>query len=1061
MKITYANREANPRLLARRNAFYFLKFLSALILFCLAQMSWAVAFTEDFSADPTGGGNVTSFTTSNGGDAFTYTFTLDGEAGDMNWDGPNQDITLQSSSLGAGVERISITRAANATFVFNSIVIDNTADPVTVQGYLSGVGRGSAQVVNTGVQTLNFGGITVDEVRITSSDFFLTKFDDFSGDTTVPNTSPVASAFSAGNGPYEALTYTFATADFSYSDANGDTQDHLLIEALPGAGTLYLDANANDLYNVGEEVSVLQQISLANLNAGNLQYIQNGSVNTSFQFEVDDGTDTSTGNYIATLNMIAAPTVTLGLAPTSRAEANTTANVVTATLSNSFAANTTVSLGYTGTATNGVDYSSSAASITVTAGATSGSINIANIDDAVQEGNETIVIDITGVSNGVESGTQQVTFTILDDDSPPSGYSVVIDQASISSANQSSFSFTFAGAELGATYNYSVSSSGGGSNVTGTGTISSASVQITGIDVSGLGDGTLALSVTLTNGVGTGSAATDTVTKDATAPSGHSVSFDQPSVTSANETAIGFTFASAEVGADYSYTVSSDGGGTNVTGSGSLASATDRITPLNLSGLGDGTLTLSVQLTDSFGNTAPAVTDTVDKDTLAPTGYSVSFDQAAINNSNVSAASFTFAGAEVGADYAYTISSSGGRANVTGSGTIVTATDQIASLDLGGLGDGTLTLSVTLTDDSNNAGAAATDTTQKDELAPSGYGTAIDLLGESQINTVNESIIEFSGSGLEVGATLNYAFTSNGGGTPVSGTATVTAATETFDNGGAGFDLSGLTDGVVTLTVSLEDAAGNMGSDVTDTATKDAGPPVGYSVAWDQPLIGGTLAAAAPFTVSNAEVGASINYTITSSGDGNTATVTGSASAASATQAVSADVSSLVDGVLTVSLSLTDAGSNTGVIASDNSATLETLAPQGYSVTIDQAVLDATNINAVSFTFAGAEVGATYSYSFSSSGGGSSVTGSGVIATATDQVSGIDLGALPPGTITLSVTLEDDAGNMGASVTGSRVLAGSASAAVASLPMVGFEAYVLMLLVMLATGFVGLRAKPR
>ena len=56
----------------------------------------------------------------------------------------------------------------------------------------------------------------------------------------------------------------------------------------------------------------------------------------------------------------------------------------------------------------------------------------------------------------------------------------------------------------------------------------------------------------------------------------------------------GFTFANAGVGDTYSYTVSSSAGGTPVTGSGTVTSATQDVTGINLSALSDGTLSFSV-----------------------------------------------------------------------------------------------------------------------------------------------------------------------------------------------------------------------------------------------------------------------------------------------------------------------------------------------------------------------------------------------------------------------------------------------------------------------------------
>ncbi|MBL3658255.1 beta strand repeat-containing protein [Fulvivirga sediminis] len=1259
----------------------------------------------------------------------------------------NHNGSTTPSTVSVYIENASTINLASedgSEFALNNFRAQfyNFAGSYVIDAYRNGVSVGSASAsasssftvvdlsANTNFQNIdefrftNFGGsnvtIIIDEITISPA--------------VASNTPPSASSFTASNGPFENLTYTFSTADFSYNDSDGDPLNQILLENIPTAGTLYVDADNDDSYDGGEEVGANDMISKADLDAGNLQYIQNGATPTSFQFEVNDGTTNSNGNYIATLNILGVPTVTLSISPSSRQESNTTASIITATLSNVYGATTDVTLGFGGTSTLNSDYTVNSSTISIGSGNTTGSTSMVNIPDALYESNETVIIDILSVTNGTENGTQQETFTIIDDDSPPlaslllrdiynpivdesggqayivgvidapagitvviplsfkgtasgggtdysitgssitlspgetmdsirltsqydgiedgnetviiemlnptnatengtqevtltiidedatppGGYSVSLDQSVINNANESSVSFTFASAEVGATYNYTFSSSGGGTNVTGSGTINTSTDQITGIDLSGLNDGTITLSATLTDPFGsTGAAATDIKVKDTSAPSGYSASIDQSAINSGNETTVSFTFAGAEIGATYNYTFSSSGGGTNVTGSGTVTTATDQITGINLSGLGDGTITLTATLTDIAGNAGGSATDTKTKDTIAPSGYTVSIDQSPINNINENSISFTLAGAEVSATYFFTLSSSGGGTNVTGSGTVATASDQITGLDISGLndgtitlsitlidvtgntgsaatdteikdtsvptgysvaidqssinssnennvsftftgaevgttynytfsssgggtnvtgsgvistssdqvtginisglGDGTITLSVTLTDGSGNVGATATDTKTKDTTAPSGYtvsfdqmavngnnsnsisftfsgaeigtnynytisssggGTNVtgsgsifsatqqvsgidlsalndgtltlsvtltdnnsntgsattdtvikdtvpstgysvnmDLLGETIINVINQNIIEFQASGLETGTTLNYSFTSNNGGTPVTGTETVATSTQQFNNSGAGYDLSGLSDGTVTLTISLTDAAGNTGSNATDNEAKDSGPPTGYSVAWDDTFINSTEAASASFTISGAEIGTTANYSIFSSGDGNTFTVTGSRTINTSTQSISVDVSSLTNGNLTVQVSLSDTGGNTGSTRSDNSAVLDQNAPSGYTVTIDQLIINSINEAAVSFTFSSAEIGATYNYTFSSDGGGSNITGSGTISSANEQVTGIDLSALADGTISLSVTITDQAGNSGPAAT--------------------------------------------
>jgi len=142
----------------------------------------------------------------------------------------------------------------------------------------------------------------------------------------------------------------------------------------------------------------------------------------------------------------------------------------------------------------------------------------------------------------------------------------------------------------------------------------------------------------LTNTTPTG--ANESYTVDNTAPAGFSVSFDQDPVTGASENAVSFTFAGGEASADYGYTISSSGGGTNVTGSGTLGGATDQIGPIDVSGLNDGTLTLSVTLTDPAGNVSGAQTDAATKDTNLP-AFSKAFAPASIQTGDVSTLTFT------------------------------------------------------------------------------------------------------------------------------------------------------------------------------------------------------------------------------------------------------------------------------------------------------------------------------------------------------------------------------------------------------------------------------------
>lgn len=167
-----------------------------------------------------------------------------------------------------------------------------------------------------------------------------------------------------------------------------------------------------------------------------------------------------------------------------------------------------------------------------------------------------------------------------------------------SGTNDLSFTYTVQAADGGATSLTITSLDNNGATITGNGKTA----------VTTIADATLTLSGSVS---------------DVTAPSGYAVAFTTSSVNIANVAAAAFDITSAEVGSTYSFTISSSGGGTPVTGSGTISSATESITGLNLSGLNDGTLTVSATLTDPSSNVGSPVTNTATKDVVAPTITSV------------------------------------------------------------------------------------------------------------------------------------------------------------------------------------------------------------------------------------------------------------------------------------------------------------------------------------------------------------------------------------------------------------------------------------------------------
>ena len=77
-----------------------------------------------------------------------------------------------------------------------------------------------------------------------------------------------------------------------------------------------------------------------------------------------------------------------------------------------------VDLGFTGTATKSRTIPS-ATQITIPAGSPTGSSPSPPCQTPMDENNETVIVDITCVTNATEIGTQQESATITDDDPSP------------------------------------------------------------------------------------------------------------------------------------------------------------------------------------------------------------------------------------------------------------------------------------------------------------------------------------------------------------------------------------------------------------------------------------------------------------------------------------------------------------------------------------------------------------------------------------------------------------------------------------------------------------------
>ncbi|TLX47714.1 hypothetical protein C1E24_07250, partial [Pseudoalteromonas phenolica] len=136
--------------------------------------------------------------------------------------------------------------------------------------------------------------------------------------------------------------------------------------------------------------------------------------------------------------------------------------------------------------------------------------------------------------------------------------------------------------------------------------------------------------------------------------------------------------------------------------------------------------------TDTAGNSNTASNQlSITIDTKAPSGQSVSIDQSVINKSNESALSFTLTGLESSGSFTYSITDGTSSVSSQSSTNITAETASIENIDVTNLNEGSLTLSVTVTDSAGNSAQAITDAvTKRYNVAP--------VLSGSPAASVNE-----------------------------------------------------------------------------------------------------------------------------------------------------------------------------------------------------------------------------------------------------------------------------------------------------------------------------------
>ena len=211
------------------------------------------------------------------------------------------DLTSISATLGG-----NITDDGGASVTERGVVINTSASPTTTDTKVTmGSGSGTFSQSATGLTAE-----TTYYVRAYAINSVGTSYGNEISFTTPPlNTPPTAADFTANLN--EGSVYAFATGDFTYSDGDSDPLHHVTIVTAPVSGTLFVDSNGNNSVDDDETLADAADVSKADLDAGRLKYLADGSTSSSFTFRVHDGTEASASAYTATLTVNAQPTVSI------------------------------------------------------------------------------------------------------------------------------------------------------------------------------------------------------------------------------------------------------------------------------------------------------------------------------------------------------------------------------------------------------------------------------------------------------------------------------------------------------------------------------------------------------------------------------------------------------------------------------------------------------------------------------------------------------------------------------------------------------------------------------
>ncbi|HBC0018534.1 TPA: Ig-like domain-containing protein [Enterobacter hormaechei subsp. steigerwaltii] len=623
----------------------------------------------------------------------------------------------------------------------------------------------------------------------------------------------------------------------------------------------------------------------------------------------------------------------------------------------------------------------------------------ANVISGLSDGSVTVTASVTDAAGNTGSGTHNVT---VDTGLPSVSFNAISDD-NVLNAVEKGQDLSVNGTSANLAEGTVVTVTLNGKNYTATTAADGTwSLTVPAADLSGLGEASYTLSATATNGVGNSISTTANLLVDTALPTVTINTVAGDNVINAAEVAAGQTITGKVANADIGNTVTVNIGGNTYTATvQSDLTWSVNVPESVLTALGNGDLTVSATVTNDHGNTGTGERDiTIDAslpglrvDTVAGDDVINSIEHG--QNLIVTGSSD---GLAAGTTLTVTVNGKTYAASVLADGTWSAA---IPAADVGALAAGTVTVTVAGQSAAGNPVSISHDVTV--DLAA--VAISIDAIATDDVINAAEKgadlVLSGSTSNVEENQTVTISF----------GGKSYTAKVDADGNWTAtvpSSDLAGLKDGDASVQVSVTNVNGNSASAGREYSVDATAPTVTIDTVAGDNVINGSEAAAgvAISGTTTAEVG----QTVTVNLGGNSYTAQVQQGGVWSINVPAADLSTLADNGYTVQVSVSDAAGNQG--SAGKAITLDTTPPTvSFNVVAGDDVINSVEhgqAQVVSGTATGASVGDKLVITIGSNQYTTTVDASGKWSVG---VPASDISALTDGTVTLSATITDSAGN--------------------------------------------------